>query len=69
MPLLKGETWDDYNGKQVYVTMNEGETGFLAHFVSYNNEDGRLLIQDDETQEYQIIEEEYVYGTWILEDW
>jgi len=68
MGLLEGETWDDYIGKQVYVTTDNGDTGFLAHVVSHHVDEG-LVIQEDETKEYQVIKEEYVYGTWILEDW
>ena len=68
MGLLKGETWNDYIGKQVYVTTDEGDTGFLAHVVSHHV-DGRLMVQNDSTKEFHVMEEEYVYGTWVLEDW
>jgi len=68
MGLLEGETWDDYIGKQVYVTTDSGSTGFLAHVVSHHV-DGRLMVEEDETKKFHVIEEEYVYGTWVLEDW
>ena len=68
MGLLEGETWDDYIGKQVYVTTDNGDTGFLAHVVSHHV-DGRLMVEEDDKKEIHVIEEEYVYGTWILEDW
>ena len=68
MGLLEGETWDDYIGKQVYVTTDNGDTGFLAHVVSHHV-DGRLMVEEDDKKEIHVIEEEYVYGTWVLEDW
>jgi len=68
MGLLEGETWDDYIGKQVYVTTDNGDTGFLGHVISYHV-DGRLMVQEDSTEKFHVMEEEYVYGTWVLEDW
>jgi hypothetical protein len=68
MGLLNGETWDDYVDKQVYVTTDFGTTGFLAHVVGHNP-DGFVMIERDDNKEIHNIEEEYVYGTWVLEDW
>ena len=68
MGLRKGESWDDYIGKNVYVTQDFGETGHLAKVISYNP-DGFVLIENTENNEVFNIEEEFVYGRWNLEDW
>ena len=68
MGLLDGESWEHYIGKDVYVTSDYGETGYMAKCISYNP-DGFVLIENSETNEIINMEEEYVYGTWILEDW
>ena len=66
MGLLEGETWDDYINKEVYVTHDNGQTGFLGMVKDYN--DIFVMVEDDEGEQFEV-EYPYVFGTWILEDW
>jgi hypothetical protein len=66
MGLLKGESWEDYLNKEVYVTANHGVNGFegVLREYSYNS----VLVEDNNGNEHKL-KPEYVFGPWILEDW
>jgi len=66
MGLLKNETWDDYINKECYVTEDNGSTGYMGIVREYS--DSFVLVEDDEGDKHEV-KSEYVYGTWILEDW
>tara|TARA_Y100000310_G_C20356418_1_gene656886 strand:+ start:241 stop:441 length:201 start_codon:yes stop_codon:yes gene_type:complete len=66
MGLLENEHWEDYLNEEVYVTANHGMSGFLGTLVDYNN--NQVLVKDNKGTEHEL-KHEYVYGTWILEDW
>tara|TARA_Y100000310_G_scaffold290130_1_gene317066 strand:+ start:348 stop:548 length:201 start_codon:yes stop_codon:yes gene_type:complete len=66
MGLLENETWDDYMNKEVYITHDDGQTGFLGTVKDYN--EIFVMVEDNEGGQFEI-EHPYVYGTWVLEDW
>jgi len=66
MPLLDGETWDDYINKEVYVTSTYGMSGFTAVLLHYDFRN--VWVEDNNGNEHKLKHED-VYGTWILEDW
>lgn len=66
MGLLENETWDDYLNKEVYVTENHGTNGFRGVLLEYSN--SSVLVEDENGDKHEL-KPEYVFGTWILEDW
>ena len=66
MGLLENESWDDYINKEVYVTHDDGQTGFKGTVKDYN--EVFVMVEDDEGEQFEI-EHPYVFGTWVLEDW
>ena len=66
MGLLENETWDDYMNKEVYITHDDGQTGFRGTVKDYN--EVFVMVEDDEGEQFEI-EYPYVFGTWVLEDW
>ena len=66
MGLLEDEKWEDYMDKEVYVTSNSGMSGFLGHLRDYNYT--TVTVEDPHGNEHEL-PHEYVYGTWVLEDW
>ena len=66
MGLLNDESWEDYLNKEVYVTANHGRNGFMGVLREYSYDS--VLIEDDDGKEHNL-KPEYVFGTWILEDW
>ncbi len=66
MGLLENETWDDYINKKCYVTEDDGDTGYLGYVREYNDLFVLVECDDGSTNE---VKHEYVYGSWILEDW
>ena len=67
MGLRKDESWDDYVGKDVYVSNDYGQSGYLAHFINHSK--NKVTVREYETNEERIIHEDEVYGLWILQDW
>ena len=66
MGLLENEKWEDYIDKEVYVSKDYGQTGFLGEVKDYN--DKFVMIENKEGEEFEIKHSD-AYGTWILEDW
>ena len=66
MGLLKGESWEDYLNKECYVTEDNGTTGYRGIVRDYN--ESFILIEDKNGYKHEV-KPEYVFGTWILEDW
>ena len=66
MGLLEGESWEDYLNKECYVTEDNGTTGYRGIVRDYN--ESFILIEDKNDYKHEV-KPEYVFGTWILEDW
>jgi len=66
MGLLEGESWDEYMNKEVYVTHDNGQTGFLGKVRDYN--DNFVMVENQEGEQFEI-KYPHVYGKWVLEDW
>ena len=66
MGLLENESWDDYMNKEVYITHDDGKTGFRGTVKDYN--EVFVMVEDNEGGQFEI-EHPYVFGTWVLEDW
>jgi hypothetical protein len=69
MGLLKNETWDDYKGKEVYVTSTLGISGFRGAYIGYNEHTKQVQVHNPKTDEMCYVDENGVYGMWMLEDW
>tara|TARA_Y100000034_G_scaffold120330_1_gene163116 strand:- start:269 stop:478 length:210 start_codon:yes stop_codon:yes gene_type:complete len=65
--LRKGETWDDYIQKEVFVTTDGGETGFSGILLSWNEES--LTVRNEDTNEPVSCKHGTVYGEWWLDSW
>ena len=69
MALLSDETWDDFEGKDVFVTSTSGKDGFRGGYISYNEETKMVRVINNRTNKIQEVPEKFVYGLWMLEDW
>ncbi len=69
MGLLEGETWNDYEGKEVFVTSESGKDGFRGDFVKYDEDTGQVQVHNHKTDNIHCVDENDVYGLWMLEDW
>jgi hypothetical protein len=69
MGLLEGETWDDYEGKEVFVTSETGKEGFRGDYVGYVEDAKQVQVHNPKNNKTYDIDEKMVYGLWMLEDW
>jgi hypothetical protein len=69
MGLLKNETWNDYQGKEVYVSSTFGTSGFRGDYRGYNVDTKQVQVYNPKTDNIHNVDEDGVYGMWMLEDW
>jgi|15BtaG_2_1085339.scaffolds.fasta_scaffold07174_2 hypothetical protein len=69
MGLLENETWDDYQGKEVYVASTFMKSGFRGDYRGYNVDTKQVQVHDTKTGDTYDVDESFVYGMWMLEDW
>ena len=67
MGLLKGEIWNDYLDEDVYVSSDNGVTGFIGIMERWDND--IVVVKEEDTGEMHELPHDVVYGLWILEDW
>ena len=69
MGLLKNETWNDYEGKEVFVSSTLAIAGFRGAYVGYDKDTKQVQVHNPKTDEMCYVDEDAVYGLWMLEDW
>ena len=52
MGLLENESWDDYMNKEVYITHDDGQTGFRGTVKDYN--EVFVMVEDDEGEQFEV---------------
>jgi len=65
--LLLHETWNDYVGKEIYISSDVGDSGFSGKLVRFD--DDNLYVEKKGTNKIQTISRAYGYGDWFMEDW
>jgi hypothetical protein len=67
MGLRRGETWDDYINKEVFVSTDFCETGFDGILIEWDKD--KIVVKHKDTGELHECKHGTVFGEWWFDDW